>query len=213
MQKTRTKLKPAHDLMVDILHLQQEIYRKAKACGLARYLMDHGTLAVTPHGHDSDWTADIELRFQPNYGVEYKLTALVTGPDKAWPIDQDVLSDLFIAYLQHLYARARTVAANRRAIRQAALEVIAEAAQEGIALELARIEAATFLVYQAPARLDDHDQVFYVHLIMPHDDAGTLTEDAYTIDADDAEEFASYLRSRTIPDLRDLLSPSFNIAA
>lgn len=40
----------------------------------------------------------------------------------------------------------------------------------------------------------------------PHDDAGTLTQDSYTIDADDAEEFAPYLRHRTLPELRTLLA-------
>ncbi|MES3044005.1 hypothetical protein [Sphingomonas faeni] len=213
MQKTRTKLKPAHDLMMDILDLQRAIYRKAQSCGLARYLMDHGALAVIPHDHNGNWTADIELRFQPNHGVEYKLRAPVTGPDDAWPIDRDALSDLFVAHLQHLRANAEIVATNRRAIRQAALEVIAEAAQEGIALELLRIEAASILVYHGPERRENHAQVFYVHLMMPHDDAGTLTEDAYTIDADDADEFASYLRRRTIPELQCLLSPSFEVAA
>lgn len=77
---------------------------------------------------------------------------------------------------QHIHSHAEATSASRRAIKKATLEVIAEAAQEGISLELTRIEAAPFLVYGSPVNPNSRGrdtQVFYVHLMMPHDDAGT----------------------------------------
>jgi hypothetical protein len=208
MPKTGTKSKRAEGLMTDIVRLQRAIYRKAEACGLARYLINHGDLSVTQLGEPNGWSAYIDLRFQPNYGIEYKLNTLVTGRGHAWPIDQEALSDLFVEYLEHIRARAETVSNSRRAIKQTTLQVIEEAAKEGIDLELMRIEAAPIHVFGGPVkqnRRGECAQVFYVHLMMPHDDSGLMTEDVYTIDADDPEEFGDYLRTRTLPELRELL--------
>lgn len=209
MTKTSTKQKPSTDLMIEILDLQDAIFRKAEEHGLARYLMDRGKLAVMPHRHGDAWAADVELRFQPNHGVEYTLTAPVTAQAWKWRIDEEALADLFIQYLEHLRDGAWAAAVNRKAITQATLEVIAEAAQEDIALELMRMEASPVIVVGTPDRpswRSRNEQAFHVHLLMPHDDAGTLTEDVWTIDADDPEEFADYLRSRLLPELRELLA-------
>ncbi|WP_164518891.1 hypothetical protein [Sphingomonas sp. ABOLG] len=208
MKKTTQKAKPADDLMLQILDLQRTIYRKAEAAGLARYLTNRGQLTVIPHDGNGAWTADISLGYQPNYGIEYKLTTPLTGEDGNRAVDRDVQSDLFVAHLMAIRSTAEKVSASRRAIKQATLEVIAEAAREGISLELLRIEPAPVLVFEdpcEPGRRREHSQVFYVHMMLPHDDAGTLTEDMYTIDAADAEEFADYLRDRTLPELRELV--------
>ena len=209
MPKTGKKQKASPDLMVEILDLQCAIYEKAEERGLAHYLMDRGQLAVIPHHDGRFWSADVELRFQPNHGIEYTLTAAVTGGDRARPLNPGALADQFVQHLEHLRDNAEAVSADRKAIRRATLEVIAEAAQEGIALELMRMEASPVIVCRSPDQLNRHGryvQVFYVHLLMPHDDAGKLTDDVYTIDADEPEEFAHYLRSRTLPELRRILT-------
>ncbi len=85
--------------------------------------------------------------------------------------------------------------------------MVAEAAREGLSLELVRMEPTPILICDSPDRANRRvAQVFDVHLIMPHDDVGTLTEGVYTIDADDAEDFADQLYNRTFPELRPLLA-------
>lgn len=208
MTKTGTERKPSPGLMIEILALQRAIYRRAEAKGLARYLVNSGRLEVMPHDGDQ-WWADIELRFRPNHGIEYTLTHPVTAQGEAWPISQTARADLFVEYLEHLRDRAEEASATRKAIRRATLEVIAEAEQEGIALELMRMEASPIIVCGSPERANRrgrYRQVYDVHLLMPHDDAGTLTEDAWTIDADEPGEFADYLRTRLLPELRELLA-------
>lgn len=216
MKKTTKNTKPADDLMLQILRLQRAIYREAEAAGLAKYLTNSGRLTVIPYDGYGDWTADVSLGYQPNHGIAYKLTTPVTHDDGNWSIDSDVQSELFVAHLKNIRSKAEKVSASRRAIKQATLEFIAEAAQEGISLELLRIEPAPVLVFEdpcRPGRRREHAQIFYVHMLLPHDDAGKLTEDMYTIDADDAEEFAIYLRDRLLPELRELVARFSKAAA
>lgn len=78
-----------------------------------------------------------------------------------------------------------------------------EAAAEGIEIELMRTQPNPLHVFGSPRR-EGHRQVFYVHLLMPHEDGDAITQDVWTIDADDADMLADYLRDRTLPELRSL---------
>jgi len=216
MKKMTKNAKPADDLMLQILDLQHAIYRAAEAEGLARYLMDDGRLTVEPEERNDGWSADIFLSFKPNHGITYKLMDNVTARNGAWPIDRDELTARFIAHLRDLYEHSKEASASRRAIKTATLRVIAEAAQEGISLELLDIEAASTHVRSepgGPSWRPRFPQVFYVNILMPHIDAGTLTEDTYVMDANDADEFASYLRERVLLETRQLLAKSVELVA
>ena len=107
--------------------------------------------------------------------------------------------------MQRAIERAPKAAASRRAIATAAAEVFADAAAEGIDIELLRLEPAPIHVVGKPRVEDENAQVFYVHVVMPHLEGTTVTRASYTIDAFDAEEFADYLRNRTLPEVRGIL--------
>lgn len=209
MTKKRTSTK-RHDLMVEIDALRDQIHDAAEAAGVARYLMDHGAMTVRPHAGTCFDAADIAVRFQPNHGLEHEMTTLVTSPGRFCAIDtyakRQRIADLYVLHMIDLRDRAPASARTRDAIARAAKDVIEEAAGEGIAMRLMRIEPAPCHVYGDPGAGGDLDQIFHVHLLMPHVDAGVMTEDVYTIDADQPDEFASYLRHRTLPELRELLA-------
>lgn len=207
MTKKRTSAK-RRDLMTEIDALKDQIHEAATVAGLARYLANHGAVTVRPHAGSCLVAADIAVRFQPNHGLEHEMTTLVTSPGMFCAIDTHAkrqrIADLYVLHMIDLRDRAAASARTREAIAEAAAEVIAETALEGIAMRLMRIEPAPRHVYGDPGARGDLAQVFYVHLLMPHDDAGVMTEDVYTIDADQPEEFAGYLRHRTLPELREL---------
>lgn len=208
---TKKQTKIQHDLMSDIKALRARVEEQAKAKGLSRYLLDHGAISVRPHGGNDFDAADVSIGFQPNLGMDYRLYTPVTDSDHAWPIDtpkkRNDKAALFVRHMEYLLAQAKIAAASRAAIKRAAQEVFDEALREGFVMEVLRIEAAPVLIHGEPGKRNRHGeckQVFYVHVLMPHDDEGTLTEDAWTIDADDADEFADYLRSNVLPELREL---------
>lgn len=119
--------------------------------------------------------------------------------------DRDALAGECVRNVELAIRRALVAAASRTAIARAAEAVFGEARADGIDLELLRLEPALIHVYGSPRPDDDHAQVFYVHVVMPHPSGERLTRDSYTIDADEAEKFADYVRNRTLPELRDLV--------
>lgn len=199
-----------HDLVADIIALESAISRQAASDGLDRYLMDRGRMdVVLSQGVHRD-SAEVSVRFKPNHGIEHKLTTLVTIPGLISPIDtqgvREELAALFCRHMSYLKDRVSEAAASRAKIRRAAEEVFAAAREEGLDLEVLHIQPAPTHVYNEPGARGASKQVFYVHVLMPHDDAGVLTEDSWTIDADDAEEFAMYLRDRTVPEIRETVA-------
>jgi hypothetical protein len=205
--------KIGHDLMADIKALEARVYKEAEAKGLSRYLVNHGAISVRPHGGSDFHAGDITIGFQPNYGLDFKLFTPVTDAAHAWPINtfgkRQKLAALVAKHMEHLVATAPVVAKTRADIKRAAQQVLDEALNEGLEMEILRIETAPVHVYQEPGqtnRRGECKQVFYVHVLMPHDDEGVLTQDVWTIDADDAEEFADYLRTSVLPELREMLA-------
>ena len=205
---TRSRKSFDYDLISDITALGHRIRGAAEDAGMDRYLLDRGRISVVPDlGSDFD-SADIVLGFKPNFGLEYDLKTIVTDPGRNWPIDtperRGQVADLFVRHMSYVAERAEVVAESRLAIKLAAEEVFREARSQGIELELVRIQPAPVLVYGEPGGRGDSKQIFYVHVVMPHDDQGTLTKDSWSIDAEDASDFAEYLRDRTLPELIDL---------
>lgn len=207
---SRTHKTAGYDLVSDILPLRRAVKERVEAEGLSRYLINDGEITILPRTGIAFDAADVSLRFRPNLGIEYELTAIVTEPELAWPIDtgakRAAIAELFVAHMALVVGRAADAARSAKAIRRAAEKVFDEARAEGIELEVTRIQAAPIFVQGDPERRGRNRQVFYVHVLMPHDDDGTLTEDSWTIDADDADDFAFYLRERTLPELRDLVA-------
>ncbi len=204
---TKKQTTTQHDLMSEIDALRDQIHDAAEAVGLARYLMNHGAVTVRPHQGRRFVAADISVRFQPNHGLEHELTTLVTSPGRFCAIDTHAkrqrIANLFVRHMASLRDRAAQTALMRQKIKLAALEVLGEANREGFGLELMRIQVAPCHVYGEPGARGDFRQVFYVHLMMPHVDEGVMTEDVFTIDADQPDDLARYLRDRTLPELRD----------
>lgn len=207
----KTKIPSANNLVVDIKDLHRRIDRLVRDAGLTRYV---GRRLNVEFSSDSSarkgplHAANVELEFKPNHGLEYTLTTLVTDDDHSTPISspekREALAESFVENMRFLLDRIDETARNRKEIARLTREVIDEAREHGLDLELLRIEPAPAHVYGKPARSRDHSQVFYVHILMPHDDDGTLTQDAYTVDADVPEEFADYLRRRVLPECIEL---------
>ncbi|MFD1787567.1 hypothetical protein ACFSC3_08285 [Sphingomonas floccifaciens] len=137
--------------------------------------------------------------------MDHVLSTVVTDNVIDTPARRAELADNFVLYMQRAVNRAPEAAASRRAIANAVAEVASEAGAEGIDLELLRLEPSPINVFGKPRVEDEHAQVFYVHIVLPHLENGILTRDSYTIDADGAEEFADYLRNRTLPELREVV--------
>ena len=184
-------------IMLTSLTVRTEAARR----GLGRYLADQGQATVKPCSGTRFVSAYMSHLFQPNHGVQFELMSLVTDDDHAAPLDPARKAGLIVDWMEWLRPRAAEVAATRRAIAAAAAEVIAEAKAEGIELELLGGDRAPVHTYRHP-KVQGHRQVFYVRLVMDHDDDGEWTRDAYDIDADDPAELAEYLRRRTLPELR-----------
>jgi hypothetical protein len=193
-----------NDLITDIMSFERQLIRKAKEAGLRNQILDDRLKIQPSKGAPSEGAA-ISFEFKAGSGVDLLLTSIVSSVDVDTQERRDELAENFLLHMQRAVVRAPEAAASRRAITAAAVTVIAEAAAEGIELELLRLEPAPVPVFGRPRIEDENAQVFYVHIVMPHLHNGALTRDSYTVDADDAEEFADYLRHRTIPELRDLL--------
>lgn len=202
---------PTTDLVMDIKDLHRRIDRLVKDADLSRYVGRR--LSVELSGDSSArkgplHAANVELEFKPNHGLDYTLTTLVTDDAHSTPISspetREALAESFVENMRFLLDRVEQTAQSRKEIARLAREVVEEARGQGLDLELLRIEPAPAHVFGKPTRSRDHRQVFYVHILMPHDDKGTLTEDAYTVDADDPQEFADYLRRRVLPECVEL---------
>lgn len=205
----RSKKTATKDLIIDIKDLHARIKTHARDAGLGRYLGRKMNVEIDDdRRRDPLHAANVEIEFTPNHGLDHKLTTLVTDDDHSAPISsperREELAHLFVEHMNFLHARSGQTAERRKAISRVAREVIEEAREQGIELELLRIETAPAHVYNRPDPARDPGQVFYVHLLMPHDDKGVLTEDAYTVDADDPEEFGDYVRRRVLPELVEL---------
>lgn len=194
--------------MVDIMALQHAIYAKARACGLAKYLPAGGDINVRTLDTTGGWSACIDLHFHTNHGVDYTLTASVTDRDGGLPIDQEALSNAFIAYMKLLNDEAEAIAARRAAVRDVALDVIAETASDDFPIEMLRI-------YPAPIRgletLDQHARKnekgprLWVDFLIPLAYDRGVTREIIVIDAEDPTEFGEYLRHDALPRFRESL--------
>lgn len=203
MAKRTTKRTAGTASLMDRVQITTVLLQaEAKRRGLDRYLVDGGAASVRPGVGIGFVSCDLRYSFLPLHGVAFELETLVTDDDHGWPLVPAATAKQFVDWMEWLRPRAADVAATRRAITAATTEVIAEAAEEGIELELLGVDLAPVHVFLQPAARGDYQPIFYVRLVMDHDDAGTATRDVYTIDADDAEEFAAYLRHRTLPELR-----------
>lgn len=204
--KKTTKRTKGSDLMGRIQMTSRLVGMMAEERGLARYLegRTEATATIKPSPsvdgtRDSAW---LSYHFMPNYGVTFELLSLVTADNQAHPVKPFERATLLVDWMEWLAPRAAAVAAQRTAIAAAANQVIAEAQLEGIEMELLGIELAPVHAYVDPGTPGGWSNVFYVAMLMDHDDAGTMTRDRYTIDADDPAEFASYLRTSVLPDMR-----------
>ncbi|MFD1789599.1 hypothetical protein ACFSC3_18755 [Sphingomonas floccifaciens] len=193
-----------NDLMGDIRAFECQLMEKAKVAGLRSMLIGDRMSIRLSSSAPSD-VATLSVEFRAGLGMDHLLTAMVVGDEIDTPERRADLAENFILNMQRAIARAPNAAASRRAIAAAAADVFAEAAAEGIDLELLRLEPAPIHVFGKPRVEDENAQVFYVHVVMPHLDGTVLTRDSYTIDADDGVEFADYLRSRTLPEVRNIL--------
>lgn len=201
--KRATKRTAGNVGLMDRIQITTVLLRaEAERRGLHRYLGSLGAPNVRPCGGIGSVSCDLRYSFHPLHGVEFELDTLVTDDDHAWPLVPAATAKLFVDWMEWLRPRAADVAATRRAITVATAEVIAEAAAEGIELELLGVDLASVHVHLQPGARGDYQPVFYVRLVMDHDDVGTATRDVYTIDANDPVEFADYLRRRTLPELR-----------
>lgn len=192
------------DLMENIRAFERQLDQKAKAAGLGSMFIA-GSMTVHPGWRSSFAGATLSVEFKAGHGMHRRLTTLVTDDDIGTSELQADLAENFVLNMQRAVARAPSAATSRRAIGAAAAAFIAEAGAEGIELEFLCVEPAPIAVFGRPRIEDDTPQVFYVHIVMPHIVDGKLTRDGYTIDADDAAEFAEYLRRRTLPELRELV--------
>jgi hypothetical protein len=187
------------DLTNDIAAFERQLEAKVRGAGLKNKFISGAMIErLRADG------ANLAFSFKAGRGMDHMLTTIVTPNIVDTAARRDQLADNFIAHMKRAVDRAPTAAESRTAIARAAEEVFAEARAEGIELELLRLEPSPILVFGDPRAKDNFAQVFYVHIVMPHFDGTSLTRDSYTVDADDAEEFADYLRSYTLPELREL---------
>lgn len=193
------------DLLSDIRAFERHLIKKVRSAGLQSMIIDD-RMSVQPSATAPSEAATLSFLFKAGHGMEHLLMSIVTRDDLDTSERRDELADNFFLHMKSAAARAPESAASRRAIAAAAAVVIEEAAAEGIDMELLHLQPSTIHVYGRPEAEDERAQVFYVHIVMPHLDGATLTRDSYTIDAYDAEEFAYYVRTRTVPELRELLA-------
>lgn len=208
MQKTETPFKPSTDIMVDIMMLQRAIYGKARACGFAKYLPAGGDINVRRLDTTGGWSACIDLHFHPNHGVDYTLTASMTDRHGSLPIDQEALSNAFIAYMKLLNDEAEAIAARRVALRDVALDVIAETASDDFPIEMLRIYSAPIRgleTFDQHARKNEMGPRLWVDLLIPLVYDHGVTREIIVIDAEDPKEFGEYLRYDVLPRLRERL--------
>lgn len=193
------------DLISDIGAFERHLIKKVRNAGLQSLIIDD-RINVQPSATAPEEAAALNFLFKAGHGMEHLLMTIVTRDDLGTSERRDELAENFVLHMKRAAARARESAASRRAIAAAAAVVIEEAAAEGIDMELLHLQPSPIHVYGRPDAEDEHPQVFYAHILMPHREGAILTRDSYTIDADDADEFADYLRSRTVPELRELVA-------
>jgi hypothetical protein len=196
------KTSPA-DLLANIKTFERLLLEKVRNARLSGKLIDEASVRANIRSGDD--SATINFTFKAGEGMDHVLSTIVDGEIVGTPERRGELADNFVLHMQRAVIRAAEGAASRRAIALAAAKVISEAQAEGLDLELLQVEPAPISVFGKPRVEDENAQVFYVHVVLPHLDGGMLTRDSYTIDADDAEEFADYLRHRTLPELRELV--------
>lgn len=203
---------PPSDLINNIRTFERQLIKKVRSAGLQSMIIDDRVNIQLSATAPSE-AATLNFLFKAGHGMEHVLMTIVTRDDLETAERRDELADNFILYMKRAAARAPESAASRRAIAAAAAVVIEEAAAEGIDMELLQLQPSPIHVYGRPDTADEHAQVFYAHIVMPHLDGATLTRDSYTIDAYEADEFADYVRSRTIPELRELLAAQSTLDA
>jgi hypothetical protein len=177
------------------------VTRELGWCGLAGALVGQHGFALDIDGGAGDVAHHrATLRVRPGLGVEQPVEVLVfvrngvpdvAAPDLARAVVAQVLA---IVGGREAHARARA------ALRRAADEVVAEAAGEGLDLELLWIEARPLDAEYSRA----DDVVFDVAMLLLSDERGQVEADAYSMDARDPEEFSAYLRARILPEQRHL---------
>lgn len=205
------------DLMSRIQTTSQLVGIMAKERGLDRYLEGRSEATATikpfPSNDGSFDAAWLSYHFMPLHGVNFELLSMATTDDKAHAVKPFEKATLLVDWMEWLAPRAAAIAAQRTAIAAAAAEVIAEAGVEGIDMELLGIETAPVHAYVTPGERGGWMPVYYVAILMDHDDRGVLTRDRYTIDADDPAEFATYLRTRVLPEIREQRAQHIEIVA
>jgi hypothetical protein len=193
------------DLMSRMQITSKLIADEANERDLGRYLECNGQATIKPMTScpsvpEGYWMSHF---FQPNHGVRFELLSMVTDDTGSSPLVPAEHADRLVDWMEWLTPRAAAVAAQRTAVTAAAAQVIAEAAVEGIDMELLGVDLAPVHTTQAPGERGGWHTVFYVRIVMDHGDRGVLTRDAYTIDADDPAEFAGYMRRRILPEIRE----------
>lgn len=121
----------------------------------------------------------------------------------ATPSARTAVADQVIKHIQALAVLAPETLALRRALAAEAHKVIAEAAAEGIEMELLHIEPVETM-WEGEI-CEDRRPNLDVCILMPDNGRGTVTMEPMVLDADDAEEFTRYMRERIIPGLREIV--------
>jgi hypothetical protein len=136
------------------------------------------------------------LRVRPGLGVEQPVEVLVFVRNGVSDVAAPDLARAVVAQVLAIVGGREAHAKARAALRRAADEVVAEAAGEGLGIELLWIEARPLDAEYS--RADD------VAMLLLGDERGQVEADAYFMDARDPREFAAYLRARILPEQRHL---------
>lgn len=210
MRKLRTTASAeAFDI---VLKFSRLLEAKIEANGLKRQVPFPPSLTLATRDPSTLDGCYVQLGYVPAPGLEHELmipVGTVRGDinDISSEKARRKVADVVLATMQHLRNVSEIATASRIAITRAASAFIDEASKDGVSIELLRVVPNTTLVFDHQTDADRRDRtVFYVHMIMPNEENGVLRDEAFVIDADDADEFSEYLRFRTLPEMRELRS-------
>jgi len=182
--------------------------------GLAHLLIGGGLISVLPaDDYQATGTCQASLRFQAGVDCEYELCAVVTDDRTEWLLEPAQLAERLIGYMEMVSANCRKIVECRRLVQTAVAGVVAEAAAEGVVVDVLAIEPASRFVHRPPSV---SERLVFDIRTMTQDQDGKPVVATFMCDFDYTEELVATMRRRLIErpdDTHDILDERGRLVA
>lgn len=180
--------------------IEDKIRARLGELGLGSAVSPNGLFEVMPFGrHKTSGlnTYSCSLLITPGLGVVQPLISIVSVGEGVY-VDVIEISNAIVAETQRICARRERHAKKYAQTRQAALNAVEKAAEEGLVMELMAVQATA---YEAEYLVEGED-LFEVIMLMLDERDDRIEMGRRRMNVDDPAEFARRLRTLVIPEQR-----------